>query len=163
MQKRQAKPPSVSNSLSFQKQVMDHCDSMLECKRFGIASYSIILLIDICEKSFNSTQYGWKSQKHWSPHSDHVSKNFEQQQEEMAENVNSVQIVIGDYELSSPEEQAVVIHSLNCLFLKRLNRLMARIEAIAMAEGWQTQLSLIRGLMSRTQDAIMMGKESGRS
>ena len=142
IQKHQAKTLSVDFSLCFQKRAMDCFDAMLECKHFGVSSYSIILLIDICEKLFTSVHHGWRGSV------SHKS-NLPGEEAEM----NSVRILVGNYELNSSEEQAHVVRALRYLSLKRLNKLLARFEAIAMAERWQTQLNMMRSLMAQTQDA----------
>ena len=63
---------------------------------------------------------------------------------------NAPRIFLGEYEVESSDEIAQMVTVMKSNLSKRMSDILGRVEEISLANGWQTQLIMVKTLKSKT-------------
>lgn len=133
--------------LAFHKKSLDHCSAILDCKNCKTISCLVSLSIMICEKLLTATNLSFSG----------VESVTTFEEEKKLQGVNtanfapkkSPRMFLGEYEIESHDERAVMISVLRGISGKRIAGILCRVENLALPYGRPTQLERVQSLKQK--------------
>lgn len=150
IKKYQSKDLSIDVLLTFHKRTLDYCVTKLNCKECSSTSYVIGLLIMICEKLLASPHLMFLSHSESTASGEECQENGTGVPRTNLPQNNAPRIFLGEYEVESSDEIAQMVTVMKSNLSKRMSDILGRVEEISLANGWQTQLIMVKTLKSKT-------------